>query len=405
MVHAVVVRGELNGLGVVRSLARGGVPTTLADVTRLNAAAWSRFCRFRRVERLHGDELVRDLLDLARTLDERPVLILTDEMAVLTVSEHREVLSAAYRIELPSDDVVTMLIDKARFQEFAEANGLPVPRTALIRSEQDIARLGDLNYPVIVKPADKKQVYIGATERLHLIADQPQCEEVCRRVLRTAGELVVQEWIEGPDSDIFFTLFHCGAGVETLSIFSGRKTVCKPPGVGSTAFCIGAPQAAAELEALTRRFIALTAYRGLGSLEFKFDAVRQRFVVIEPTVGRTDWQEEIATLSGVNIPLAAYRSAVGLPPPEAAGAVRAGWQESILHWAGRFDMPAGTRVYDGYWRLADPAPAVVHYASALARRLRRLVAWPALRAPDLHSAVPVPAGLDAGFARSSHDKR
>ena len=45
MTPAVVVRGELNGLGVIRSLARGGVPTILVDTTRLHAGAWSRFSK------------------------------------------------------------------------------------------------------------------------------------------------------------------------------------------------------------------------------------------------------------------------------------------------------------------------------------------------------------------------
>jgi hypothetical protein len=41
-VPAVVVRGEVNGLGVVRSLAQGGVPTIVADTTLSHAAMWSR---------------------------------------------------------------------------------------------------------------------------------------------------------------------------------------------------------------------------------------------------------------------------------------------------------------------------------------------------------------------------
>src|SRR5438105_14675703 len=116
MTHAVVVRGELNGLGVIRSLARGGVPTILVDTTRLQAGAWSRFCRVRIVKEFHGPPLIRGLLALQRELGERPVLILTDEMAVLTVSRHRDLLAKAYRIELPPPDVVTTLSDKARFQ-------------------------------------------------------------------------------------------------------------------------------------------------------------------------------------------------------------------------------------------------------------------------------------------------
>ena len=372
MTHAVVVRGELNGLGVVRSLARGGVPAVLLDTTRARAGMWSRFCKFQLVERLHGPALVRDLLALQRKLGGRPVLILTDEMAVMTVSEHRDLLAEAYRFQLPPADMVSTLSDKARFQEFAEINNLPVPRTAVVKRESDLTRLNDLKFPVIIKPADKRPVYMGETERLHVAADLMQCEVLCRRLLHTAGELVVQEWIDGPDSNIFFSLFHRGPRPDQLTIFSGRKIVCNPPKVGSTAFCVAAPEAAGKLEALTTAFIALTQYRGLGSIEFKYDSIHQRFVMIEPTVGRTDWQEEIATLCGVNIPLAAYRHEMGLPPSGPAAAVPpVAWQESVAHWTGRFALPRRMPIYDGYWRLDDPLPAFFFYGNAVVQRLRR----------------------------------
>jgi hypothetical protein len=38
-------------------------------------------------------------------------------------------------------------------------------------------------------------------------------------------------------------------------------------------------------------------------------------VIVETTAGRTDWREEIAASSRVNIPLAAFRHEVGLPLP------------------------------------------------------------------------------------------
>ena len=374
MTHAVVVRAELNGLGVVRSLALGGVSTVVVDTTRRHAGTWSRYCRVKCVERLHGLPFVHDLLDLQRELGGRPVLILTDEMAVNSLSQHRDRLADAYKFELPPADMVSRLNDKARFQEFAESHNLPVPRTVVLKHEADVARLSELGFPVIIKPADKRPVYMGETERLHVAVDRMQCEVLCRRLLHTAGEVVAQEWVEGPDDNIFFTLFHQGHAPDQLTIFTGRKLVCHPPKVGSTAFCVAAPEAAEELEALTTKFIELSEFRGLGSVEFKYDSIHQRFVMIEPTVGRTDWQEEIATLNGVNIPLAAYRHAMGLPPlPAAETGPAVAWQGSLAHWAGRFALPERTRVRDGYWRLDDPLPAVIFYGNAAAQRLRRKV--------------------------------
>ena len=53
-------------------------------------------------------------------------------------------------------------------------------------------------------------------------------------------------------------------------------------------------------------------------MEFKRDARTGEFLMIEPTVGRVDWQEEVATLNGVNIPLAAYLHEIGAEAAPAA---------------------------------------------------------------------------------------
>lgn len=374
---AVVVRGELNGLGVVRSLASGGVPSIVVDTTRRRAATWSRYCRTHLVDRLHGRGFIDDLLALQRAIGARPVLLLTDEMAVNTVSEHREELARAYRFRLPSPDMVTILGNKARFQELAQQHGLPVPRTFILSRDSDLAQLADLDLPIILKPADKAPVYLGETQRLHVLEDLDNAVALCRDLLPKAGELVAQEWVDGSDTDIYFSLFYRGGDSDRVAMFSGRKLVCHPPDFGTTAMCVAAPDVAPLLEPLTLDFIGLCQYRGLGSLEFKWDIRRKRFVIIEPTVGRTDWQEEVATLNGVNIPLAAYRDLMGLPHiAPAPGEHAAAWRESFAYWRGGSALPPDVRVHDGYWRLADPMPALVFYGNAILDRFRQRVMRP-----------------------------
>jgi len=154
--------------------------------------------------------------------------------------------------------------------------------------------------------------------RADTIAD---AEQVARRILGQAPRLIVKEWIDGPETEIFFSLFSCDRDGRLLGLFRGHKLVCLPPMVGTTAVCATAPEAAAELTTQTQRFIERVTYRGLGGLEFRRDSRTGQFVIIEPTVGRTDWQEEIATLCGINLPLLTYRAEIGLPlaaPPSLA---------------------------------------------------------------------------------------
>ena len=361
---AVVVGAELNGLGVVRSLARGGVPTIVMDTTYGRAAMWSRFARPVIVEKLYGRKLVDGLMALQRGLDHRPVLLLADEMVVHTVSTHREELKRAYQFQLPSRDTVKILDNKARFHELAERHGLPVPRSIVVSRASDLEKLGDLRFPVIVKPADKRLVYLRRTQRLHIPADIEEARELCRSLLQTVGEFVVQEWIDGPVSNIYFCLFYRGHDRARTIFFSGRKILSHPPRAGSTALCVAAPEVAGQLEPFTAAFIERCDYRGLGSIEFKWDQARRIFVVIEPTVGRTDWQEEVATLNGVNIPLFAYRDLIGLPDSQPARPAQpVAWQDSWHRWRGRSALKTRLPIYDGYWRVSDPMPSLTYYAT------------------------------------------
>jgi predicted ATP-grasp superfamily ATP-dependent carboligase len=248
---------------------------------------------------------------------------------------------------------------------------LPVPRTIVLERESDIAKISDLGLPVIVKPADKRPVHLGLVERINCLDTFDDAAAACRRMLRAAGPLVVQEWIEGPDSSIYFALFHCGSAPAPRSIFFGRKIAVHPPGLGSTTVCVPAAEATELLLPLTERFLDISQYQGLGSLEFKWDSRARRFVIIEPTVGRTDWQEEIATLNGLNLALIAYCHELGVTvPSERGGGGAAAWRESFLHLGSCAEL--GERIYDGYWRFDDPLPAVVFCVDVALRGVRRL---------------------------------
>ncbi len=281
--------------------------------------------------------------------------------------------------------MVQALADKTQFQTLAKREGFRVPRGVAVSSMNDCSQFSQLSAPLVLKPADKTLVLAHIAERAVRVDSIAEAEQVAQRMLRQAPRLIVQEWIDGPETEIFFSLFSCDRNGRLLGLFPGRKLLCAPPMVGTTAVCAAAPEAAAELSAQTRTFVDRVGYRGLGSLEFKRDSRSGEFVIIEPTVGRTDWQEEIATLCGINLPLLTYRSEIGLPaaalaslPPESAA-----WRASL-----GFKPPPGllqpkTKLVDGFLRWLDPQPALYHYAYD--RGLRRL--W--RRAKRAVSRAPV----------------
>jgi hypothetical protein len=197
-------------------------------------------------------------------------------------------------------------------------------------------------------------------------------------------EIIVQEWIEGGDSDVYFCLQYRPEKDRSVS-FVGRKLCQWPMLVGGTACCAPAPEAGDKLIALTDAFFAAVGFVGIGSMEYKRDTRDGRFYMVEPTVGRTDYQEEIAFLNGVNIPLAAYLGELGrsAPPPDPPGRAHA-WVDPIGYArarnAGAPDVMAkfasGMKICDAYFRADDPMPYVSMKLQPLLRRLGLLARGP-----------------------------
>ena len=382
----VVIGAELNGLGVARSLACAHIPVIAVDTKTIRAGMWCRHVRSHFIKSFIGKAFADDLIKLGKQFSQPPVLILTDEDAVHAVSENRDALSNWFRFRMPADDTVKMLSSKARFHEFAQTHHFPVPRSVVLDKLVDIQRLAELRYPCVLKPDDKRNVLRGEKERAVRVNTLAEARERAIAMLDSPGGIIAQEWIEGPDSNIHFTLFYRGDGGNVISMFTGRKVLSSPPGVGNTAICVAAPEAREALEPLTRSFVEQAGFDGMGSIEYKWDDNHKRFVMVEPTVGRTDWQEEIATLCGVNIPLAAYRHEAGLPPiPDAQCQGPVAWRASFTERPPPGLLQGRTKIVDGYFRWSDPFPALQFYCvlTPLQRMKRR---WKAIRTPDSRPA-------------------
>ena len=252
---AVVVGAGTCGLGLVRSLGRGNVPIIVVDTSPIEPAMHSRFGRPVVVSALSGRPLVDELTALAKFLNGPAVLFLTSDEMVLTVSEFRTTLEKTYRFSLPDHKSLIALMSKGGFQKFAEANGFPVPLSLTIGQAAKFEALSKLTFPCIVKPAIKNEVYVSHQfPRAYKVTTEADAEAVCRLLLSVVPSVVVQEWVEGPDSEIFFCLQYRSADGRTISSFTGRKLSIWPPDVGVTVSCTAALEAQPILQPLTEAF-------------------------------------------------------------------------------------------------------------------------------------------------------
>lgn len=358
-----VVIGAAGGLGIIRSLGRGSVPSIVVDSDARQPSMHSRYAHPFVSSGMDGLDLVESLLALRARLDHDPLLFLTEDPQVRVVSEHRSRLENAFRIRLPGHRCVCELLDKSGFQRIAETRGFPIPRAVTIREEKDLVRLAEIRFPAVIKSGTKEAYYANKAPRAKRVLGLDEAEAVCR-AFPAAPDLIVQEWIDGAESDIYFCLQYRGEGGAVVSSFTGRKLRCWPPQTGNTASCVAAPEAAGVLEPLTTAFFDSTQFVGMCSMEFKRDRRTGAFMMIEPTVGRADRQEEVATLNGVNIPLAAYCHELGLRlPPAEPSRGEVIWRDPLCYWRHviatrslRDRTVRAAAVKSSCWRADDPVP-------------------------------------------------
>jgi predicted ATP-grasp superfamily ATP-dependent carboligase len=375
---AVVVGGGLNALGIVRSLGAVNIPVIVVDTDPKSPAMRSRYGRKLLCEAVEGDAFVKRMIELGKQHGEKLMLFVTEEKTVDEVSASRTRLAPYFHLRLPEHERLMALMHKQGFQELAEAVGAPVPRTVRLESKADLPRIEALKFPCVFKPARKDYGYGARFKKAYKVMSPAEVAELYEEIYPVLADMVVQEWIEGADNEVYFCLQYVGEGGEVVSSFTGRKIRAWPPRIGGTASCTAAWEVADQLDEMTTTFFSQVGFTGMGSMEYKRDERDGRFYMVEPTVARTDFQEEVASLNGVNIPEAAYRYELGLPQVAPAKVpVPRIWREPVTdRWS--FEETGGAdprsrdhAVCDAYWRWNDPRPWIDLILGRIGARLGR----------------------------------
>jgi predicted ATP-grasp superfamily ATP-dependent carboligase len=320
-----------------------------------------------------------ELKRLAPELGARVVLFLTEEKTVATVSEYRAELPSSLQIRLPEHERLMALMHKQGFAELAEAIGAPVPRTVRLQSLQDLPKVSGLNYPCVLKPSEKNYEYGARFKKAYKVSSPVEVATLYREIFPVLNDMVVQEWIEGLDSDIYFCLQYIGHDGALVASFPGRKIRSWPPRIGGTASCTAAWEYEKDLSDLTADFFRQVGFTGMGSMEYKRDVRDGRFYMVEPTVGRTDFQEEVATVNGVNLPFFAYCHELALPVPQLKPTNPPHiWRETqIDRWSKQESCIAEDeafqkhKVVDAHWRWNDPLPWFDNFSNRLVNAFRQ----------------------------------
>lgn len=377
-IDAVVLGNGLNALGVVRALGAHGVRCAIVSHDSSGVAAYSRHVSQHLV--IPGDFDPVSIVASLGLLPRQATLFLTEEFDVMRIAAEPRAWQQQFLTYFHDPALAEQLLSKSSCDRLALEHGAPVPRTVTVRSASDLPALEALQLPCVLKPAERNDAYSRQFQKAYRVDDRQKLLALLEQMLPLQIPLVVQEWIEGADIDIYFNLLYIDGAGQLLRSFVGRKTLCWPPAVGGTAACMPAPASHEAVTAISRDFLARMGFRGLIGIEYKRDARDGRFYLIEPTVYRTDYQHEVAALNGSDWLHAAHLSMQGRPvPPEPTYGDRRSWVDfPASRYSRQMAPPRNDPMQksvqtDAHFRMSDPLPGIVHFGrflrTSMAQRL------------------------------------
>jgi predicted ATP-grasp superfamily ATP-dependent carboligase len=316
--HAVVVGLDtLNGIQSVRILSRHKIPIIAIAKDPAHHGCRTRLCERIIYTNTTGPELVQTLVELGPELKEKAVLYPCADMNVLMISRHRQELEPWYHIILPAPEVIETLMNKLNFYAFAQENGFPIPQTRYLNSQEDADRAAaELTFPCVLKPPMSANPAWEQNSKLkaYKLTSPSELVEFFARSKAWAKDLIVQEWVEGPDANLYSCNCFFNARFEPVVTFVARKLRQWPPVTGES--CLGEECRDDEVLNLTLSLFRRAQLRGLGYVEIKRSSRSGKYFIIEPNIGRPTGRSPIAEAGGVELLYCMYCDALGWPLPE-----------------------------------------------------------------------------------------
>ncbi len=325
-VGAVVVGGDYQGLGIVRSLGRHGVPVCVVDdehsISRYSRHA-ARFVKFADLK--DEGKVVEALLDLGERLNLRGwVLYPTREELVAAFSHYRSELSQLFRVPTPEWESVRWAWDKRNTYQLAEELGIPTPATYYPRSVEDLAALAQLTPPFAIKPAIKEHFLYATKAKAWRADSHSELKTLFQRAfaLVGAGEVMVQELVPGGGSQqySYCAFFREGQAIGSLTVRRRRQHPLQFGRASTYVETVDVP----IIEELSERFLRAIDYYGLVELEYKLDPRDSQFKLLDVNA-RTWGYHSIGPSAGVDFSYMLYADQLGLPVSPCRGRSGIGW--------------------------------------------------------------------------------
>lgn len=330
----------------MRSLKRRGVEALCFDCNPRNPGFRSvygpaRLCPNPDVD---GDAWVGFMLDLARSIGQKPVLIPSSDQFVSAMARHANTLKDAFILS-PGLGMQGLLADKQTQYDLAARHGMPMPTTREAASLDEIADFArHAAFPCLLKPPHFREWHRfepGHPLRYQKIAIAQTPNDLIalyRLAAPVTPRVIAQEIIQGPDTAKRVYLSCYDALSRRIATAMFKELRCNPLGFGPAT--VTEPVTDPETDEVCDRFLKAIGYVGICEIEMKRDTRDGRVKLIEANP-RLSGGGDAAPYAGVDLCWLHYLDLIGVKVAS-VGPESCDFRHVVLHADGSA-VPA-------YWR-------------------------------------------------------
>lgn len=321
------------GLSVIRCLGSQGVHVTAVDYSPRRAYAFSsRWCREKLVSPHYKEEpraFIDFLLDYGIQQKYKPVLIPTADAYAEVLDQNFDALREYYLLPNPRQDFYSGLMNKNRLHQLAKEHGMAVPESLPVeeidRAEQEIG------YPCLLKPTSSPDFVRIFRVKVFVAKNRAELEQAVAKAREHGLDTIIQRIIPGFDDHMHTYDAYVDQAGNITHWTTCRKKRQYPINFGASVYT--EQRHVPQLHELGSEFFRRIGYRGFGEIEFKYDAQRQQFYMIEINVRISNLNALLAQ-AGLNFPYIMYRDLIGDPlPPKAIT-----WNTGLHFWSASEDI-------------------------------------------------------------------
>lgn len=323
---ALILGGDYQGLGIVRSLGRRGIPVCVIDDER-SISRFSKFCtRSIHVSSLRAERTIIDaILSAVDCLHlEGWVLYPTREEIVAAISRNRSELAPRLRLPTPDWESIRWAWDKRNTYELSRRLGIPTPATWCPESVEHLDQIRRRSPPFVLKPAVKEHFVYATRVKAWRANSQGELRTLFEKAIKLIepGEVMIQEYIPGGGSQQFSycAFFRDGLAVGRMVAQRRRQHPFEFGKSSTYVETVDIP----VLEEYSERFLRASHYYGLVELEYKLDPRDQQYKLLDVNA-RTWGYHSIGAAAGVDFSYMLYADQVGLPVEPCRARPGVGW--------------------------------------------------------------------------------